>query len=172
MSFGIIIPIIIAGTAAVALTRKTDVYASLTTGISDGRRVVLRIFPALVALLSAFYMLRASGALDALTHLLTPLFDFLGVPPEMASLALLRPLSGSGALAVGSELIESHGPDSFIGRAVSVMLGSTETTFYTIAVYFGAAKIKRTRYAVPAALTADFVGLVAACIMTRLLFFT
>jgi spore maturation protein B len=117
-------------------------------------------------------MLRASGALDALTHLLTPLFDFLGVPPEMASLALLRPLSGSGALAVGSELIESHGPDSFIGRAVSVMLGSTETTFYTIAVYFGAAKIKRTRYAVPAALTADFVGLVAACIMTRLLFFT
>jgi spore maturation protein B len=93
------------------------------------------------------------------------------VPPETAGLVLIRPLSGSGALAIGSELIDEHGPDSMIGRAAAIMLGSTETTFYTIAVYFGAAKIKRTRYAVPAALTADFVAVIAACAMTRLLFY-
>jgi|LSQX01.1.fsa_nt_gb spore maturation protein B len=171
MSFGIIVPLIIAGTAAVALMRKTDVYSSLTSGIGDGLRVVLRIFPALVALLSAYAMLRASGALDALTHALSPVFAFLGVPPEMAGLVLIRPLSGSGALAVGSDLINTHGPDSMIGRASAIMLGSTETTFYTIAVYFGAAKIKRTRYAIPAALTAEFIGIVAACAITNLLFY-
>lgn len=171
MSFGIVIPLIIAGTAAIALSKKTDVYSSLTSGISDGLKVVVRIFPALVALLSAYYMLRASGALDAFTALMKPAFNFFGIPPEIADLVLLRPLSGSGALAVGSELINRHGPDSLIGRTAAIMLGSTETTFYVTAVYFGAAKIKRSRYAIPAALTADFVGVVAAALTTRLLFF-
>lgn len=171
MSFGIVIPLIIAGTAIIALSRKTDVYSSLTAGISDGAKVVVRIFPALVALLSAYYMLRASGALSAFTSLMTPVFDFFGIPPEIADLVLLRPLSGSGALAVGSELINRHGPDSLIGRTAAIMLGSTETTFYAISVYFGAAKIKRTRYAIPAALTADFIGVVAAALSTKLLFF-
>lgn len=170
MSFGIIIPLIIAGTAVIALSKKTDVYSSLTTGIGDGLKVVVRIFPALVALLSAFFMLRASGALDAFTTAMTPVFDFFGIPPEIAGLVLIRPLSGSGALAVGSELINQYGPDSLIGRTTAIMLGSTETTFYTIAVYFGAAKIKRSRYAIPAALTAEFVGVVAAAFTTRLLF--
>lgn len=171
MSFGIIIPLIIAGTAMIALSKKTDVYSSLTTGIGDGLKVVVRIFPALVALLSAYYMLRASGALDAFTILMTPVFNILGIPPEMASLVLIRPLSGSGALAVGSELITHHGPDSLIGRTTAIMLGSTETTFYTIAVYFGAAKIKRTRYAIPAALLAEFVGVITASLVTKLMFF-
>ncbi|NLL38562.1 MAG: spore maturation protein [Clostridiales bacterium] len=171
MSFGIVIPLIIAGTAIVALSRKTDVYSSLISGISDGGKVVIGIFPALIALLSAYYMLRASGALDAFTSAMTPVFNFFGIPPEIAGLVLLRPLSGSGALAVGSELINRHGPDSLIGRTAAIMLGSTETTFYAIAVYFGAAKIKRTRYAVPAALTADFICVVTAALTTKLLFF-
>lgn len=172
MSFGIVIPLIIAGTAIAALSRKTDVYSSLTSGICDGLNVVIKIFPALVALLSAYYMLRASGALGAFTSAMTPVFDFLGIPPEIAELVLIRPLSGSGALAVGSELINRHGPDSLIGRTAAIMLGSTETTFYTIAVYFGAAKIKRTRYAIPAALTAELVGVVVAALVTRLIFFS
>ena len=170
MSFGIIVPLIIAGTAAAALSKKTDVYSSLTTGIGDGLKIVVGIFPALVALLSAYYMLRASGALDAFTAAMTPVFNFLGIPPEIASLVLIRPLSGSGALAVGSDIISHYGPDSQVGRTAAIMLGSTETTFYTIAVYFGAAKIKRSRYAIPAALTADFVGVFVASMVTRLMY--
>ena len=114
-------------------------------------------------------MLRASGALDALTRLLAPLFSLLGIPVETAPLMLLRPVSGSGALAVAGELIGEYGADSLIGRTAAVMLGSTETTFYVIAVYFGAVGIKKTRYAIPAALCADLTGFVASAFAVRLL---
>ena len=113
-------------------------------------------------LLTAVFMLRASGALALLARLLSPALEALGIPPETAALLLVRPVSGSGALAVGSELMAAHGPDSYIGRCAAVMLGCTETTFYTIAVYFSAAGITRTRYAVPAALCADLVGFLAS----------
>ena len=126
----------------------------------------------LIALLTAVYMLRASGALTLLTRLLTPVLERLGIPPETAALLLVRPVSGSGALAVGSELMAAHGPDSYIGRCAAVMLGCTETTFYTIAVYFGAAGIRRTRYTIPAALTADLAGFMAAAWSGRLFFGT
>ena len=122
-----------------------------------------------MALLTAVYILRASGALEALTSLLSPLLTLLGIPPETAPLMLLRPVSGSGALAAATELIGQYGPDSYIGRTAAVMLGSTETTFYVIAVYFGAAGIKRTRWAVPAALCADITGFAVSALAVRLL---
>ena len=114
-------------------------------------------------------MLRASGALAALETAFSPMFLWLGIPPETAALIFIRPFSGSGALAVGSELIGTYGADSQIGRTAAVMLGSTETTFYTIAVYFGAVGIKKTRHAIPAALCADFVGFFVAAMTVRLL---
>jgi spore maturation protein B len=170
-AFLLIVPLILSGAAIFALSKNIDVFAALTDGASEGLRVVLKILPPLVALLTAVYMLRASGATDALARACTPLLVRLGIPPETAALIFIRPLSGSGALAVGSELIGTYGPDSLVGRTAAVMLGSTETTFYTIAVYFGAVKIKKTRHAIPAALAADFTGFFMASLTVRLLFF-
>ncbi len=161
--------IVIAGAALWGVLSDTDVFEAMLDGIKDGLGVLLRIFPSLVALLTAVYMLRASGALEALTSLLSPLLTLLGIPPETAPLMLLRPVSGSGALAAATELIGQYGPDSYIGRTAAVMLGSTETTFYVIAVYFGAAGIKRTRWAVPAALCADITGFAVSALAVRLL---
>lgn len=168
----LIVPLLLSFTALYALSRKVDVYGALTAGAGEGLSIMVKIFPALVALLSAVYMFRASGAMDFLTRLLTPLLAKLGVPPETAAILLIRPISGSGALAVGSELMAQYGADSYIGRTAAVMLGCTETTFYTIAVYFGAAGIHRTRYTIPAALTADITGFIAAAFAVRLFFGT
>ncbi len=162
------VPLLMAGTALYALAKRVDVYRALVDGAGEGLRVLVRLFPALVALLSGVYMLRASGAMEALCGLLSPLLRLAGIPEETALLLLVRPLSGSGALAVGTELIGRYGADSRIGRTVAVMLGSTETTFYTIAVYFGAVGVKKTRYAVPAALAADITGFVLAAFTVRL----
>ena len=162
----LLIPLLLTAAALWALGRRVDVYGALTAGASEGLTVLLRIVPSLIALLTAVYMFRASGALD----LLAPGLEKLGIPPETAALLLIRPVSGSGALAVGSELMAAHGPDSYIGRCAAVMLGCTETTFYTIAVYFGAAGIRRTRYTIPAALTADLAGFMAAAWSVRLFF--
>ena len=131
---------------------------------------LLKVLPALVGLLTAVAMFRASGALEWLTGLCAPALEFLGIPPETTPLMLVRPVSGSGALAVGSDLIATYGPDSYIGRVAAVMLGSTETTFYTIAVYFGSAGIIRTRHTVPAALAADLTGFLASAFAVRLFF--
>ena len=153
--------------------RRRDVtvfFTMLADGAVDGMKILVRILPALVGLLTAVYMLRASGLLDWLAQALSPVLHLLGIPPETVGLMLIRPISGSGALGVGSELIQRYGPDSLIGRTAAVMLGSTETTFYTIAVYFGAAGIRNTRYAIPAALCADLCGFVAASWAVRLFF--
>ena len=115
-------------------------------------------------------VMRASGAMEVLGNLLAPLLTLLGIPEETAGLLLIRPVSGSAALAMGSELMEIYGPDSYIGRCAAVMLGSTETTFYTVAVYFGSAGIRKTRYAIPAALIADLVGFAAAAWAVRIFF--
>ena len=124
---------------------------------------------ALVALLAAVSMLRASGALDALTRLCAPVLAWLGIPPETAILMVVRPVSGSGALAAASDIIGTYGPDSRIGRTAAVMLGSTETTFYVLAVYFGACGVRRSRWAIPAAIAADLTGfLVAAALVRRI----
>jgi len=162
------IPLIIAFVMIYALIHGTDIFSSMITGAKDGLKTVYGIIPALIALLPCIYMLRASGALDALCALLRPLLAHLGIPAETVPLMLIRPLSGSGALAVGSDIIKNSGADSYVGRCAAVMLGSTETTFYVIAVYFGAAGIKKSRHAIPAALIADLTGFLAAAFFVRL----
>ena len=164
----LVIPLLLAALAAYGLGKQVDVYGALTHGAEEGLSVLLRIIPALVGLLTAVSMLRASGALEWIASLCAPLLLRLGIPPETMPLMLMRPVSGSGALAVASELISTCGPDSYPGRVAAVMLGSTETTFYTIAVYFGSAGIRRTRHAVPAALIADLTGFIASALAVRL----
>ena len=165
-----LVPLLLVSVAVFAMGKRVNVYSALTEGAEDGLRVLMRVLPALVGLMTAVYMLRASGAMELLGEMLAPLLVRLGIPPETAALLFIRPVSGSGALAIGSELMASHGPDSYVGRVAAVMLGSTETTFYTIAVYFGSAGVSKTRYAIPAALIADLTGFMAAAFAVRLLF--
>ena len=153
-----------------ALWKKESAYDLLVEGAAEGLHLLKSIVPTLVILMTGVSMLRASGAFDLLAQFLSPLFSFFGIPPETAMLVLIRPISGSAALAVGAELMGTYGVDSQVGRTVAVMLGSTETTFYTISVYFGAAGIKKTRYAIPAALIADFIGFLTASWTTKWLF--
>ena len=166
----VVIPLLLSAVAVYGLGKRVDVYAALTRGAEEGLTVLLRIVPALIGLLTAVTMFRASGAMEWLSGLFAPLLDLLGIPAETAPLMLVRPVSGSGALAVASDLIASHGPDSYVGRVAAVMLGSTETTFYTIAVYFGSAGITKTRHTIPAAMTADLTGFIAAALAVRLFF--
>ena len=166
----LVIPLLLAAVAVYGAARRVDVYGALTRGAGEGFSVLARIVPALVGLMTAVAMFRASGALEWLTGLCAPALELLGIPPETAPLMLVRPISGSGALAVAGDLIAAQGPDSYAGRVAAVMLGSTETTFYTIAVYFGAAGIRRTRHTIPAALTADCVGFAASALAVRLFF--
>ena len=162
----LLIPLLMFFISVVALAKKREVYSSLLQG---GLKLLLSIAPALVVLLTAVYMLRASGAVGILTKWLTPVAKPLGIPPETLPLVLLRPFSGSAALAIGADLMREYGVNSLIGRTAAIMLGSTETTFYTISVYFGAADIRKTRYAVPAALMADLTGFVFASLSARFL---
>ncbi|MEA4965812.1 MAG: nucleoside recognition domain-containing protein [Oscillospiraceae bacterium] len=164
----LLIPALVLLVAVSALTKKVELYAVLQSGVRDGLRLLLSILPSLVVLLAAVEMLRASGALGYLTSLAAPLFSLFGIPPETAPLLLVRPLSGSAALAIGTDLMKTYGVDSRIGRTAAVMLGSTETTFYTISVYFGAAGIHKTRHAVPAALLADLTAFAVAALTVRL----
>lgn len=162
-----VIPVLLSVVGVMALRKRENGYDLMISGGADGLKLLLTIAPSLVILLTGVSMLRASGALEAAANALAPALQWLGIPPETVLLMLVRPVSGSAALAVGAELIASHGPDSLVGRTAAVMLGSTETTFYTISVYFGACGIKKTRYAVPAALIADFVGFLAAAWSVR-----
>ena len=165
-----LVPILLLGTALFALRRQEDAYDVLLTGAADGLKMLITIIPALVILLTAVTMLRSSGALELVSAVLSPLFSFFGIPPETAVLVLIRPVSGSAALAIGAEIMTVYGVDSHIGRTAAVMLGSTETTFYAISVYFGAAGIRKTRYTIPAALLADFVGFLMASWSVRFFF--
>lgn len=168
MVLDLMVPGILVGVSCYGMAKKVDVYEALLQGAARGLEILLRILPALISLLTVTAMLRASGALDLAAQVLAPTLHWLGIPPETVGLMLVRPISGSAALGVGSDLIATYGPDSTIGRTAAVMLGSTETTFYTIAVYFGAAGIQKTRYAIPAALCADFAGFFFAAVTVRL----
>ena len=163
-----IVPVLLFLTAAIALGKRESPYDLMLNGATEGLKLVFSIIPPLVLLLTAVSMLRASGGIEIMSRFFAPVFSFFGIPPETAILVLVRPLSGSAALAVGAEMMAEHGVNSLIGRTVAVMLGSTETTFYTISVYFGAAGIKKTRYTVLAALLADLTGFVMAALTTRL----
>lgn len=164
-----VVPGLLLATSLIALYKKENTYDLLLDGAADGLMLLKSIVPSLVLLLTAVSMLRASGAMEWIAGALAPIFRFFGIPPETALLVLVRPLSGSAALAVGADLMAQYGPDSLIGRTAAVMLGSTETTFYTVSVYFGAAGIKKTRYTVPAALLADFTGFFMASLTARFL---
>ena len=167
--FSLSMPLVIAAVAICALFKKTDMFPALTRGALQGLFTIKDMLPALTVLFPAVYMLRASGALDALARLLAPAMAYIRVPPETLPLALLRPISGGAATAAAAEIIKSCGADSLAGRSAAVMIGSSETTFYVIAVYFGAAKIKNTRWAIPAALCADLaVFLVSAWVCAML----
>ena len=165
-----IVPLLLFFVSAMALRKKENAYDLLLTGAADGLKLLLTLIPALIALLTAVTMLRASGAVSMISQILSPVFHFFGIPPETAILVLIRPISGSAALAVGADLMAQHGVNSTIGRTAAVMLGSTETTFYTISVYFGTAGIKKTRYTIPAALIADLTGFLVASLTVRLFF--
>ena len=165
-----LIPLLLLGACLAALRKKENAYNLLSEGCAEGLKLLLTLTPTLILLLTAVAMLRASGAMEVLSDLLAPILSCLGIPPETAMLVLIRPISGSAALAVGTDLMIRHGADSLIGRTAAVMLGSTETTFYTISVYFGAAGIKRTRYTLPAALIADLTGFVVASLTARLFY--
>ena len=165
-----IVPLLLFGICALALGKKESAYDIMLDGAKDGLKILVSIVPALILLLTAVAMLRSSGAMGWISGSLAPVMRFFGIPPETAMLVLIRPISGSAALAVGAELMATHGVDSLVGRTVAVMLGSTETTFYTISVYFGAAGIKKTRYTIPAALFADFVGFFMASLTVKLFY--
>lgn len=162
-----IVPLLLLLASALALRKQENTYDLLLSGAAEGLKMLLSLVPALILLLTAVTALRASGAIELLSVFLSPVFHFLGIPPETAILVLIRPISGSAALAVGADLIQQYGVDSLIGRTAAIMLGSTETTFYTISVYFGAAGIKKTRYTIPAALLADLTGFVTASLTAR-----
>lgn len=165
-----IVALIMLAASLLTLRKRENTYDLLLQGGAEGLRLLLTITPALVVLLTAVHMLRASGAVELLSTFLAPVFRLAGIPPETAMLVLIRPISGSAALAAGAELMATYGVDSQIGRTVAVMLGSTETTFYTISVYFGAVGVKKTRYAVPAALIADLTGFIMASLTVRCFF--
>lgn len=165
-----LVPLLLLAVSAIALGRRENSYDLLLSGASEGLKLLATLVPALILLMCAVSMLRASGAVDILSSWLAPVFRVFGIPPETALLVLIRPISGSAALAVGADLMAQHGVDSLVGRTAAIMLGSTETTFYTISVYFGAAGIKKTRYTVPAALIADLTGFLVASLTARLFF--
>ena len=164
------IPVIIASLVTYGWVRQVAIYDSLVEGAKEGFQVALRIIPFLVAILVLIGMFRTSGALDVLVGFLTPLTALVGMPAEVLPLAVLRPFSGSGSFALAAEAMQAHGPDSLIGYMSGTFTGSTQTTFYTLAVYYGAIGIRKTRHTVPACLTADITGILAATFIVNLLF--
>lgn len=153
-----------------AALKKVPVYEEFVEGAKEGIQVALRIIPFLVAILAAIAVFRAAGGVELVAQVLAPLLGLLGVPVDVLPLMMVRPLSGSGALGIFSEIVQTHGGDSFTARLAGTILGSTETTFYVLAVYFGSVAVRRTRHAVPAGLAADFCGMLAAVLICRWLF--
>ena len=165
-----IIPILLVGIPFYGLAvKKVKVYESFVEGAKDGFTIAVRIIPYLVAILVAIGMFRASGALGMLLTMLSPILKAIGFPPENFPLALMRPLSGSGSLGILTDLINQHGTDSLVAKIGATMFGSTETTFYVLAVYFGSVGIRRSRHALAAGLIADAVGVLSAVYICRFL---
>lgn len=165
-----VIPVMVCAILVFGLVKKVPVLGCFTDGAKEGLQSAVSVLPSLIGLMMAVSMLKASGALDLFTAFIAPAAEWIGLPAATVPLALLRPISGSGSTAILDQIFSSYGPDSFTGRVASVMMGSTETTFYAIAVYFGAVGIKKTRYAVPAALAADLAGYVFSVLSVKLFF--
>ena len=165
-----VLPLILVGFPLYCLYKRVPVYESFVEGAKDGFQVAVRIIPYLVAILFAIAMFRASGAMEALTRALDPVLGVIGFPAELLPMAIIRSLSGSGSAALVVDMINQYGEDSIFVKMAAVMYGSSETTFYVIAVYFGAVGIKKTRHAVPAGLLADAAAMISAGGPVRLLF--
>jgi spore maturation protein B len=165
------IPAVILAITSAAMLRRVPVYEEFVEGAKEGFQTGVRIIPFLVAMLVAVGMFRASGAIDWFTNLawVRAAFDAMGFSPELLPLALMRPLTGSGSNAIFAELVKTHGADSLIARTAGTIMGSTETTFYVIALYFGSVGVKRTRHAVAAGLLADAAGVIAAVVICRMM---
>jgi spore maturation protein B len=164
------IPALIFFVVVVGIIKKVKIYEVFVEGAKEGFNVGIRIIPFLVAMLVAIGIFRTSGAMDQLALILSPVTSLIGMPGDVLPLAFIRPLSGSGALGVMAEITKNFGPDSLIGRMAAVMMGSSETTFYVLAVYFGSVSISKTRHAVPAGLIADLVSIITSVTITNLMF--
>ena len=167
----IAIPLLIFVFLLWGIIKRVKVYEVFVEGAKEGFNVAIRIIPYLVAMLVAIGIFRASGAMDVLILALNPITSLIGFPAEALPMALMRPLSGSGSLGIMTELMKVYGPDSFIGVLASTLYGSSETTFYVLAVYFGSVNIKKIRHSLPAGLLADVAGALGALLVCRLLFF-
>lgn len=165
-----VLPMIIIGFPVYGLWKRVPVYEEFVTGAREGFQVAVNIIPYLVAILFAVAMFRASGAMDFFVEGLRPVLEPLGIPPEVLPMAITRPLTGSGSAGIMLDLINRYGSDSIIVKMAATMFGSTETTFYVVAVYFGAVNVKKTRHAVPAGLTADFAAMILAVYVVKWLF--
>lgn len=164
------VPLVLVGIPLYGLCKKQPVYELFVEGAAEGLRMALQIFPYLLAMLVSISVFRASGAFSAISAVLAPVTDAVGIPADVLPLALMRPLSGSGALALSTDILKTHGPDSFTGFLASVMQGSTDTTFYILAVYFGSVGVKKYRYALTVGLSADMVSFLCSFIASKLLF--
>lgn len=164
------VPVLMAIILISGLRNRVKIYDAFMSGAKEGLYTTFKIFPALLGLMVAVGMLRASGTLDLIVQGLKPLTNLLGIPSEVVPLGLMRPISGSGSMAVITDIFTQYGPDSFIGRCASVMMGSTETTFYTIAIYYGSVKITKLRHTVKSAILADLTGMIVAVLVTTLFF--
>lgn len=165
-----IIPLILVGFPIYGLFKRVPVYEEFVTGAKEGFNVAVRIIPYLVAILFAIAMFRASGAMDYLTDALRPALTAIGVPPEILPMAIVRPLTGSGSLGVLGDIAKQFGADSVLTKTAATIYGSTETTFYVLAVYFGAVSVKKTRHALPVGLVADFTSILMSIYLVKLLF--
>ena len=165
-----VVPLLLAAAGVYALYKKIEVFPAFLTGAREGLQTALNILPTMVGMLTAVYMLRASGCIDLLGQALSPVLARLGSPEKCAALVLLKPVSGGGGLALGSEVMRQAGVDSYAGRVAAVMLGASETSVYTISLYCGHVGLRRTRYALPAALLGDLAAFTAAAFFVRLLF--
>ena len=164
------IPLLLSFFPLYAALRRVKVYEEFVEGAKEGFKTSVMIIPYLVAILVAIGMFREAGGIEMITKALSRALNAVGFPAELLPMCLVRPLSGSGTFGLFTELVKTHGPDSLIARTAGTIFGSTETTFYVIAVYFGAVAIKRTRHAVPAGLIADAVGMIASVIVCRMMF--
>jgi len=164
------IPVLLVLIPGIGALRGVKVYEVFVEGAKEGFDVAVRIIPFLVAILVAIGMFRGAGAMDLLTTALAPALNAVSFPPELFPLAVLRSLTGSGSLAMMTDIVKTSGADSLLAKTAATMYGSTETTFYVLAVYFGAVGVRRTRHAVPAALIADLVAVVAAVVVCRWMF--
>lgn len=167
----LLIPLTFLFALIVGVIKKVDIYSAFVNGAKDSLKTALNIFPAIVTLMIAIGIFRTSGLLDFTTGLFSPILNFINVPKEILPIAILRPMSGSGGLAMLTDIIKNYGPDSKIGVMASVICGSTETTFYTVAVYFGSVGITNVRHTVKCALLADLVSIIMGILVCNLLVF-